>query len=57
MSKTIAAIEPILKQQLKTAAIPIADYLVGGSPGFSVNIQLGQVMVRLENNINTAIMA
>lgn len=57
LPKTIAAIEPVLKQQLKAAAVPIADYLVGESTGFSVSIQLDQLAATLKSSIKAAILA
>jgi hypothetical protein len=57
MPKTIDAIQPELKAQLKPAVGLIADYLVGKTSSFSVDVQLGPVAEALKKNIKTAILA
>jgi len=56
LDDTLKELEPWMKEQIGVAADPMLDYLLGRSPGFSVEISTEPVLASLENNLREALM-
>jgi len=57
LDKVVADIKPVIKQQIKAAADPVLDYIVGKTDNFSVTINAGQLKTSLSTAIRTAVIA
>jgi len=54
LDDTLKELEPWMKEQIGVAADPMLDYLLGRSPGFSVEISLEPVLASLQDNLREA---
>jgi len=54
LNNTLKELEPWMKEQIRYAADPMLDYLLGRSPGFSIEISLEPVLASLEDNLREA---